>query len=117
MRVADLRQSPAVAQAAIHPLPRHGARIVLSLRELAWVKAERKGRDGKFKLDDKKVALLEQRVVEYVSSVSGGPLRYTGKSMKESGQDLKHYEQDGRHCARSSATLDQFQVPAEEQND
>src|SRR5437870_1997957 len=40
-------------------------------------------RGGKFKLDDKKVALLEQRVVEYVSSISGGPLRYTGKSMKE----------------------------------
>src|SRR5262249_15849422 len=40
-------------------------------------------RDGKIKLDDKKVALLEQRVVEYLSSISGGPLSHTGKSIKE----------------------------------
>jgi hemoglobin len=40
-------------------------------------------RDGKFKLDAKKVADLKKLLVEMVSSVSGGPLKYAGRNMKE----------------------------------
>jgi hemoglobin len=37
-------------------------------------------RGGKYKLD---VPMLKKRLVELVSAVSGGPLKYTGKSMKD----------------------------------
>src|SRR5262245_5434533 len=40
-------------------------------------------RDGKFKLDDKAVADLKKKLVEFVSSATNGPLKYTGKSMKD----------------------------------
>jgi hemoglobin len=40
-------------------------------------------RDGKFKPTDKQVAHLKKLAVEFVSQASGGPLEYTGKSMKE----------------------------------
>jgi hemoglobin len=40
-------------------------------------------RSGKYKLDAKKVADLKKLLVEMVSSVSGGPLKYEGRSMKE----------------------------------
>ncbi len=40
-------------------------------------------RDGKVKLDGKGVDHLKQMLVELISSASGGPLKYSGKSMKE----------------------------------
>jgi hemoglobin len=40
-------------------------------------------RNGKYKLDDAKVADLKQKLVELISEVTGGPLKYTGKDMKE----------------------------------
>jgi hemoglobin len=40
-------------------------------------------RDGKVKLDAKGVAHLEQMLVEQISEATGGPLKYTGRSMKE----------------------------------
>jgi hemoglobin len=40
-------------------------------------------RGGKFKLDAAKVADLKQKLVELISQVTGGPLKYTGKDMKE----------------------------------
>jgi hemoglobin len=39
--------------------------------------------DGKYKLDAKKVADLKRLLVEMISSVSGGPLKYQGRGMKE----------------------------------
>jgi hemoglobin len=38
-------------------------------------------RNGKYKLDEKGVATLENSLVEYVSEATGGPLKYSGKSM------------------------------------
>lgn len=38
-------------------------------------------RGGKYKLDEKGVAKLESSLVELVSQVTGGPLKYTGKDM------------------------------------
>jgi hemoglobin len=40
-------------------------------------------RGGKYKLDDLAVADLKKKLVEFISSATGGPLKYTGKSMKE----------------------------------
>jgi hemoglobin len=40
-------------------------------------------RNGKFALDEAKVVALKTRLVELISEASGGPLKYTGKSMKE----------------------------------
>ena len=40
-------------------------------------------RDGKVKIDAKGVEHLEKMLVELVSATTGGPLKYTGKSMKE----------------------------------
>jgi hemoglobin len=40
-------------------------------------------RNGKYKLNDAAVTNLKQMLVELVSSVTGGPLKYTGKDMKE----------------------------------
>src|SRR5207244_4698193 len=40
-------------------------------------------RDGKYKLDDKTLKVLEKTVVVFVSSATGGPYQYTGPSMKE----------------------------------
>lgn len=40
-------------------------------------------RDGKVKLDGKGVQHLKQMLVELISANTGGPLKYTGKDMKE----------------------------------
>jgi hemoglobin len=41
-------------------------------------------RGGKFKLNDEQLAEFKQRMVQLISQVTGGPLKYAGKSMKES---------------------------------
>jgi hemoglobin len=38
-------------------------------------------RDGKYKLDEKGVARMEQLLVEFVSESGGGPLKYTGRNL------------------------------------
>ncbi|HXG09041.1 MAG TPA: carboxypeptidase regulatory-like domain-containing protein [Gemmataceae bacterium] len=40
-------------------------------------------RDGKYKLDAAQVATMKRQLVEMISAASGGPLKYTGRSMKE----------------------------------
>lgn len=40
-------------------------------------------RGGKIKLDDKKMAEFKKNVIAFISSASGGPIPYKGKSMKE----------------------------------
>src|SRR5439155_13081318 len=40
-------------------------------------------RGGKYKPTDAQVADLKQKLVEFVSQATGGPLKYTGKDMKE----------------------------------
>jgi hemoglobin len=51
-------------------------------------------RNGKYKLDDKTVKLLEKHVVAFVSSATGGPLKYKGPNMKEAhkGMDITNSE-------------------------
>jgi hemoglobin len=40
-------------------------------------------RGGKHKLNDEQLAALKQKIVEFISQAAGGPLKYTGKTMKE----------------------------------
>jgi len=40
-------------------------------------------RGGKYKIDDLGLADLKTKLVQFVSSATGGPLKYTGKSMKD----------------------------------
>jgi hemoglobin len=53
-------------------------------------------RSGKYKLDEKKTAELKKLIVAQISSVSGGPLKYEGKSMKDAhkGMDITDKEFD-----------------------
>jgi hemoglobin len=62
-----------------------GVRVVV--HDVVLAAAEDKAvnflRDGKVKLDQKGIAHLEQMLVEQISEATGGPLNYTGRSMKD----------------------------------
>lgn len=45
-------------------------------------------RDGKLKFTDEQIAGFKKSLVAFVSAASGGPLKYTGKSMKEAHQGM-----------------------------
>jgi hemoglobin len=45
-------------------------------------------RDGKFKLDEAGKKERQKLFVEFISSVTGGPLKYSGRSMKDSHKGL-----------------------------
>lgn len=69
-------------------------------------------RDGKSKLDEKGVARLEQSLVEMISAASGGPLKYTGKDMKEIHKGMKITEAEWAALLRQLfATLSKYNVP------
>src|SRR5207245_9727262 len=40
-------------------------------------------RNGKYPFDPVKLADFKEQMVDFISAASGGPLKYTGKSMKE----------------------------------
>src|SRR5205823_3292033 len=46
-------------------------------------------RNGNYPLTPARAARLEQLVVEFLSSVTGGPLKYTGRDMKNTHQGMK----------------------------
>jgi hemoglobin len=54
-------------------------------------------------------------VTEMVCWATGGPQRYTGKSMAESHKDLKTSEEWEAFLGDFQQTLDEFKVPAGEQ--
>jgi hemoglobin len=72
-------------------------------------------RGGTFKPDAKALEALEQKLVELVSAVSGGPLKYTGKDMKaaHAGMGITNAEFDAL-AADLVATLKKFKVPQKE---
>lgn len=45
-------------------------------------------RGGKLKFTDEQIGAFKKSLVAFVSAASGGPIKYTGKSMKESHKDL-----------------------------
>lgn len=72
-------------------------------------------RGGKFKFDAKTVAQLEQLLVELVSAVSGGPLKYSGRDMKttHAGMRITSAEFDAL-AGDLVATLKKYNVPQKE---
>ncbi|MBN9122549.1 MAG: group 1 truncated hemoglobin [Planctomycetes bacterium] len=69
-------------------------------------------RNGKYKLDAKGVEHLEQMLVEFVSSATGGPLKYTGKSMKEAHKGMMITDEEFNALAgHLVATLKKYKVP------
>lgn len=72
-------------------------------------------RDGKFKLDDAGVAKLQQLLVELISQTTGGPLKYTGRSMKESHKGMKITEAEfGALAGHLIDVLKKYKVPQAE---
>ena len=69
-------------------------------------------RNGKYKLDEKGIANLEKTLVELISQTTGGPLKYTGKSMKEAhkGMGITDSEFDAL-AADLVETLKKYKVP------
>jgi hemoglobin len=69
-------------------------------------------RDGKFKPDAKGVERLEKLLVELISETTGGPLKYTGKSMKEAhkGMGITNAEFDALGAVLVT-TLKKYKVP------
>jgi hemoglobin len=45
-------------------------------------------RDGKFKMDEKQIAALKKKLVDLISEISGGPYKYTGRSMRDSHEGM-----------------------------
>jgi hemoglobin len=72
-------------------------------------------RDGMYKLDAAGVAKLERLLVELISAVTGGPLKYTGRDMKTSHAGMKITEEEfGALAGDLIATLKKFKVPQAE---
>jgi hemoglobin len=57
-------------------------------------------RDGKYKLDDKGVAKMKQHLVEFVSAATGGPLKYSGRDMKEVHKDMAITDEEFDACVK-----------------
>jgi hemoglobin len=72
-------------------------------------------RNGKFKIDEKGLARLEQLVVEFISQATGGPLKYTGRDTKtvHAGMGITEAEFNaaGQHLLE---TLMKFKIPQKE---
>lgn len=72
-------------------------------------------RGGKFKLDDAAVANLEKLLVELISATTGGPLKYSGRDMKESHKGMGITdEQFGALGADLVEVLKEYKVPQKE---
>lgn len=75
-------------------------------------------RDGKYKLDAAGVTKLEQLLVEMISSATGGPLKYTGRTMKESHKGMGITEAEfGALAGHLVATLKKYKVPQAEMDE
>jgi hemoglobin len=72
-------------------------------------------RAGKYKMDEKGLAHLEQLLVEFVSQATGGPLKYTGRDMKTVHQGMGITEAEFNALAgHLIETLKKFKVPQKE---
>lgn len=75
-------------------------------------------RDGQFKLDAEGVTRLERKIVEFLSSVTEGPLKYTGKDMKAAHAGMKITdEQFNALAGHLVAAMKKFNVPQNEIDD
>jgi hemoglobin len=72
-------------------------------------------RNGDYPLTAERAKRIEQQVVEFISSVTGGPLKYTGRDMKNSHQGMKITEDEFNAAAgHLVAALKKFKVPQAE---
>lgn len=78
----------------------------------------RKGTPKEWKPTDAQVATFKQRLVEFISMASGGPLKYKGRDMATAheGMQITSAEFDAL-AADLAASLDHFKVPAKEKNE
>jgi hemoglobin len=78
----------------------------------------RKGTTAEWKPTPENVERVKKTAVELVGMVTGGPQKYTGKSMKEAhkGMEITQAEFDA-FAADCKASLDKFNVPAKEQDE
>jgi hemoglobin len=76
----------------------------------------RKGTDKQWDATPENVARLKMHLVDLIGMGTGGPQKYTGRSMKESHTGMKiTAEEFGALAADLKATLDKFKVPMKEQ--
>lgn len=75
-------------------------------------------RNGKFQPKPEDVVRIEQRLVELISAVSGGPLKYTGKNMKDAhrGMAISDAEFDAA-AGHLIAVLKKYNVPQKEMDE
>lgn len=78
----------------------------------------REGHPNRWTPTEKNVRLLEQRLVEFISEASGGPLKYTGRDMATVHRDMRITSAEFDALANDlAATLDEFKVPEKEKNE
>jgi hemoglobin len=78
----------------------------------------RHGHPNEWKPNDTQVATFKQRLVEFISMASGGPLKYKGRDMAtvHKGMEISSAEFDAL-AADLAASLDHFKVPAKEKGE
>ena len=82
------------------------------------VNITRKGTANEWKATPENVAHLKKMLVEFVGMATGGPQKYTGKSMKDVHKGMKITQDEFNASAGDlKATLDKFKVPAKEQEE
>ena len=78
----------------------------------------RKGTDKEWEASPENVEKLKKHLVDLIGMVTGGPQKYTGRSMKESHAGMKITEAEFNALAGDLiATLNEFNVPEKEQNE
>lgn len=78
----------------------------------------RKGTANEWKATPENVNHLKKMLVEFVGMATGGPQKYTGKSMKDVHKGMKITRDEfNALVADLRATLDKFKVPAKEQEE
>jgi len=84
------------------------------LRTAAVDKKANIDRNGNYPLTEERAQRVEQLVVEFISSVAGGPLKYTGRDMKNSHSGMKITEDEFNAAAgHLVAALKKYDVPEE----
>ena len=78
----------------------------------------RKGTPAEWKPTPENVARLKKLLVELIGAATGGPQKYTGRSLRESHQGMKISPAEfDAFAADLKASLDKFKVPADEQEE
>lgn len=78
----------------------------------------RAGTEEEWEATPENVAKLKKNLVDFVGMATGGPQKYTGKSMKEAHAGMKITSAEFAAIAADlTATLNKFNVPAKEQSE